>query len=256
MGHFREHEIVQIIDDGTYPYQLPFFTREQKPEQRVYPSCEVVNVSPEGTTQRPDVTEERNRFEIRLYIRYVRDDDTEIDDLDAIEKEIVAKLDAAVLADKTLVLEQKTWSRGPLRNNPFKVHAEQSVLTVLVSEKKSTTGAGTLGGQMTLTLPGPITINLLSRPASIEGIIFDDDREEGNRVLTAKGGTGSLFFEYESTIALDSAVQSLIDAGTDISITLSKNGNDTAYTVLLIKTTKTAPFDSIERSILHCEVVT
>ena len=63
---FRADTIRDILAGGTYPYALRFLAQEQLPEQRFYPSIEVVNVAPEGTRESFDVTEEWLEFENRL----------------------------------------------------------------------------------------------------------------------------------------------------------------------------------------------
>lgn len=199
-----------------------------------------------------DITDERNRFEVRVYIRYNRDDDTELKDLFDIEKQILSLLETAVLADKLIVLEQKTWNRGEVKKNPFRIHGEQSTLTVVVLEKKSTTGQGVLGAEMSITLPSSTVIPLLSLNNSPEGFDFDQNLiDTQERVVDPTGDRTSLFYEIEDSIANNSAVQPYL--GTIDTITETKKTSSRQIKVAFIEIIPTAPFDNIQRAVLHLE---
>ena len=253
---FRASDIVGIINAVTYPIPITFHTQEILPSHRIYPLVEIVNVQPEGTREKVDVIEESNTFEIRIILKYNRTLDIETQDLADIEKTMLSLLENAVLADKTITLEDKKWQRGSIRDNPNEIHGIQSILTVLVTEVKSTSGDGILGAEEQLILPG-ITIDLLSSGPNPLGINFSEDfTESGKRALTKTTDKGSLFFEYENTFARNTAITSLVLTGAIIPITHKKKGNDFVYNVLLVTPRETVPFDNIERVILQAEVQT
>lgn len=255
MAHFRAHEIVEIIELGTYPYQFPLFTREQIPAQRRYPSVDVINVQPESTNQKVDVTDERNRFEVRVYIKLSRNDDSEINDLADIEKEIILQLEAALLADKQIVLEQKDWSRGNIKNNPLNVHGIQSTLTVTVLEKKSTTGSGTLGSVITWSTTGLIDIpilNKLERETEINENIYNTARIRKNASPITE--THSIFLDLESTESRLSQMRTLKRNRESISHTLKRpNQSDEVFNAKIVQISNPAPFENIERITIQLE---
>lgn len=216
---------------------------------------EVVNVQPEGTDQKVDVTDERNRFEIRFFTKLSRSDDSELKDIFDIEQEILNQLEGAVLGDKKIVLEQKTWDRGSIKNNPLKVHGIQSTLTVVILEKKSTTGSGTLGGQITWsagTLVDVPILNKLERESQTNEDIYDTARKrKTNSPIT---DTHSYFLDIESTESRLAEVRTLKRNRTKFSNTIKRPGQlDETFNAKLVQISNPAPFENIERITVQLE---
>ena len=113
----------------------------------------------------------------------------------------------------------------------------------------------TIGVAYSANFPGIGDVILLSKPNAPEGIIFSEDREQTNpnRVLTENGDFGAVFVEYESTVALDDAFRAKFGIEEDITITTASG--DKVYHVKYIDINPTAQFDSIERTILHMEII-
>ena len=114
----------------------------------------------------------------------------------------------------------------------------------------------TIGDLITATFPGIGDIILLSKPNAPEGIVFTDDREQKptpNRVITENGDFGSLSVEYESTVALDDAFRAKFGLEEDVTITTASGAK--VYHIVYIDINPTVPFDGIERSILHMEII-
>jgi hypothetical protein len=94
----------------------------------------------------------------------------------------------------------------------------------------------------------------LSKPSQQEGIIFDADYpQSGTRTITEKGDFGSFFGEYESKFALDAAFRAKF--GIEEAVTFKKGSDQRTVNVVYVDINPTAPFDSIDRSILHLEII-
>ena len=120
----------------------------------------------------------------------------------------------------------------------------------------SVTLLATIGAAFTANFPTIGDVILLSKPNAPEGIVFTDDREQKptpNRVITENGDFGSLNVEYESTVALDDSFRAKFGVEEDITITTASG--DKIYHIKYISINPTAQFDSIERTILHLEII-
>ena len=114
----------------------------------------------------------------------------------------------------------------------------------------------TIGVAYLANFPGIGDVILLSKPNAPEGIIFTDDLEQKpipNRVLTENGDFGSIDVEYESTVALDDSFRAKFAVEEDITITTASGAK--IYHIKYISINPTAQFDSIERTILHMEII-
>ena len=254
---FRASDIVSIINAVTYPISLTFHAQEVLPSHRIYPLVEVVNVQPEGTVERVDVTDEQNRFEIRIILKYNRSLDVETQDLHDIEKTMLSLLETAVLADKTIILEDKKWNRGQINNNPQNIHGIQSTLTVTVTEKKSTTGDGTLGAQMTYSTTGLTDIPILDkleREIETNEDIYNAARQR--KALAPVTDTHSMFFDLESTESRLAQLRTLKRNRTMISHTLKRpNSADETFNGKIVQISNPARFEDIERVTIQIERV-
>jgi len=119
----------------------------------------------------------------------------------------------------------------------------------------SITLLATIGIAYSANFPGIGDVILLSKPNAPEGIIYSENREQTdpNRVLTENGDFGALFVEYESTVSLDNLFRAKFGIEEDITITTASGAK--VYHVKYIDINPTAQFDSIERTILHMEII-
>jgi len=113
----------------------------------------------------------------------------------------------------------------------------------------------TIGVAYSANFPVIGDLILLSKPNAIEGIVFSDDKEQKfpNRVITENGDFGSLDLEYESTVTQDDLFREKFGDEEDITITTASG--DKVYHIKYISINPTAQFDSIERTILHLEII-
>lgn len=246
--------IKTILDAGVYSETLIIKDYVENKNQRIFTNAfvEIDNQIPRQETEEITETETIQKFLIHLFKRVIARGSEEEAALTLLENEIKTELDGATLGGSILYLEEKAWNRNP-REKPLQ-HME-SILTVSVRDVVDTSGAGKLGAEMTLTLPGPIVIPLLSKPLELTGIEIDEDNNSGSRVVTpVKDNVGTISCEYESTTALKTSVKALVDAKARISVTLTKDGDPEAFNVLLLNVDKPVPYDEIERAILTMEV--
>ena len=119
----------------------------------------------------------------------------------------------------------------------------------------SLTLLATIGVAYSANFPGIGDVILLSKPNAPEGIVFSDNKEQTfpNRVLTENGDFGSLDVEYEATVALDDSFRAKFGVEEDITITTASGAK--VYHIKYISINPTAQFDSIERTILHMEMI-
>lgn len=113
----------------------------------------------------------------------------------------------------------------------------------------------TIGELLKINFPTIGDVIFLSKPNNQEGIIFgDDDEQDGSRSITPNGLFGSIFAEYESTPLLDAAFRAKFGVEEDVTVTIGTT--DRTVKIVYIDINPTVQFDSIERSILHLEIVT
>jgi len=115
--------------------------------------------------------------------------------------------------------------------------------------------AATIGSAYSINIPTIGDVILLSKPNNLEGVVTSENREQAttNRTLTENGEFGSLYVEYESTVALDNSIRAKF--GVEENITLTELGVNRIINVKYIDLNPTAQFDQISRSVLHMEIV-
>jgi len=143
------------------------------------------------------------------------------------------------------------FARSVINKVSWKTETRGQLVTVISFILKAT-----IGDLITANFPGIGDVILLSKPNAPEGIVFTDDREQKptpNRVITENGDFGALFVEYESTVALDDAFRAKFGIEEDVTITTASGAK--VYHIQYIDINPTVPFDGIERSVLHMEII-
>lgn len=142
------------------------------------------------------------------------------------------------------------FSRSVVNQIPWDKENKGQLVTSITYVLTATVGVAFLAN-----FPGIGDVILLSKPNALEGIVFSDDKEQTfpNRVLTENGDFGSIDVEYESTVALDDLFRAKFGVEEDITITTASG--DKIYHIKYISINPTAQFDSIERTILHMEII-
>jgi len=143
------------------------------------------------------------------------------------------------------------FSRSVINKVSWNTETRGQLVTVISFILKAT-----IGDLITANFPVIGDVILLSKPNAPEGIVFTDDREQKptpNRVITENGDFGSLNVEYESTVALDDLFRAKLGVEEDVTITTASGAK--IYHIVYIEINPTVPFDGIERSILHMEII-
>jgi len=254
---FRADDIRDIIAVGSYPFTLSFHAQELLPRDRRYPHCETINVNPEGSQESFDVTQDVNTVEVRVMLRYNRVLDAETQDLFDIENEINSLLKSATLSNEVEISSNFSWSRTQILNNPHNVHGIQSTLRLTVTEVKSTSGIGVVGGDWKVTLPGLSDMQLINKPVERDNESFDNRYDDSVTRVGADylGNTRSFFGEVESNDSRITTLRSLKNARDVISATLSRNGVDEVINCKIVSISNAAPFSSIETVTFQLEVL-
>lgn len=233
------------ITISTYDFPRPV-------KRRIFPSIEIKATQPEGNEIDIRITKIIQRFDVTIRVKQRGAGTDDIEFLKSVENTVLASLDLSTLGKTTLFVLNKNFNRqGELVEKP--VPHLMSSLIVLTEDITSTSGDGKIGAQITLTLPGPIVIPLLSKPIENYGISSDEDLDDDGLAFEtgmAHTSFGEIACEYESTTALAAPVKALVDAKAKISITITKDGDAEAHNVLLLRTSKPAQYDDIERATL------
>ncbi len=156
-----------------------------------------------------------------------------------------------LFTDPVVVGTDPIFSRSVVNQLPWDKEHKGKLITSITYVLTATIGIAYLAN-----FPGIGDVTLLSKPNAPEGIVFSDDREQKptpNRVITENGDFGALFVEYESTVALDDAFRAKFGVEEDVTITTASGAH--VYHVQYIDINPTAQFDSIERTILHMEII-
>ena len=264
MVTFRSDEILKIIEEATTPYSnIRYFAQEQLAAQRLYPSVEVNNVKPEFTTEEKDVTEVKNRFSITIFDRYGGDRARTTENLRTTEQNIIGLLEAATIdADQDLtvgkvVLEQRDFTRGPIKFNPKKVNGIQSVLVIEIIEVQATETGVALGGQNTITIGTIIDAQVYDKAKERE----EDNVESVHNARNVRTKTfpinedHQLFFEIGFTSVRDTELRSLKRARAKLTAVFKRNGiaeNKVGYVTVV---ENGAPFRGVETLDVMMEII-
>ena len=240
--------IISFISNGTYPYPIRFISGEQR--FKVYPYCEVVEVSPRSKEESPETITESQTFEIRLYIRYIRTLDQETANLETIETEILSQIHTESLESGQLFSESKSWSRSSIQD----VYGVQSVMRLTWQDITPRVTGTRVGAGTTLALGGT-TLNLIRGSSGEIGrnsaTIFEDI---GTKYPIKGEKTGSRTFEYSWTSTDYNAIATLINTGNAILVTLTEGSTTTNYTALPVRQRDTVDYAGLKTVVLEIEI--
>jgi len=240
--------IITFISDGTYPYPIRFISGEQR--FKVYPYCEVVETAPRSKSETPTIITESQSFEIRLYIRYIRTLAEETANLETIETEILSQINTESLESGQLFSEDKGWTRQSLGE----VYGVSSVMRLTWQDITPRVTGTRIGAGGTLTL-GSTTINLIGGTRGHFGRNseprFDD---VGLKYATKGNKLGTRTFEYAWKSADYNAIQTLINTGNPITITLTEGSTTTNYSALPTNQIDTQDYAGLKTVVLEIEV--
>lgn len=255
MATITSSDIITILQTGTYPYTLRYFQRRQR--DTIYPSVEVVKTSSDSTSVDVQRTQTDQVFEIKLYIKYVRKDETEEADRLVIENEIKSVLESSNLEPPNKIfLEQKQWSHQVIDSEVF---GSVSTLRLSVRDITSTTGSGLVGAGdiFELDSAGSATQIDILAINDRDGLTTDSHiNDTGVNIYDPIHSEAHLItITYESTTALDSLIQTASYNRDEINCKIIRGGTTTKYTFLIGETTKSGAYDQVERATTNLYVV-
>lgn len=176
---------------GTYPENTlnsdNIFDFEQYVNRRKYPSCEIITVQPESTTETKKSTETTISYEIRYYSKNIGIRTDEIASQKSVEDVILAQMESMVLQDHKIVFESKQWNRQQVQRNGAQPAYTLSVLRVTVRQILVTTA--TADGTLKFKLIGSTVSNAPAGDYTYTNV-FDVDFMSGYRDIE-EGYTGS-----------------------------------------------------------------
>ncbi len=251
-----QQEVVDILKAGTYPYKgntIPFFIQKQK--FPIYPSVEVRRVGSPSTTSDVQKTQIDTTFEIKLYLKYTREEEFEEADRLVTEDEILRLLENAdIPPPNKLFFEQKNWNTATIDQAIF---GSESTLRFTFREVISSTGEGIVGEDNQIIIDplgegipllGPLTIQALSinniSGATVDRHSVDDGRTQYDpRELRE----AELDVTYEASPTTDSMIKQLTDAREEFKGILTRGGLQVNVLFLLGTSTRTTQYTEIER---------
>lgn len=233
-------------EKANYPYTIRFFTTV--PKYPIYPYVTIRKIKPQGTQEDITTVTKTDGFEVKLHIRYTRDQEKEEQDQTTVENVILEALEGQDFGAVALFSESKTWQRQPLQ----KLYGSTSTIMVTITDIASKSGSGIVG------YTNKLELNSDGTPTQIQALRFEDNR--GTTVDAHLNDAGVSYWDpisseghsfnvtYESTTALDSIINTAADSKDEIKGKLLRGGTTTNYLFLVGKTTKQGQFDNIERA--------
>jgi len=232
-------------EKDNYPYTIRFFTAI--PKYPIYPYVVIRKIKPQGTQEDFVTVTKTDGFEVKLHIRYTRDQAKEEADQTTVENVILAALEAQDFGSVALFSESKTWQRQPLQ----KLYGSTSTIMITITDIISKSGSG-IGGytdKIELNAPSGTLIQIL-RMEDQRGTTTDAHlNDQGQSFWDPISSEGhSIQATYESTTALDTIINTAADLKEEIKGRLQRGGVTTNYLFLVGRTTKSGQFDNIERA--------
>lgn len=254
-----QDQVVDILKGGTYPYKnLRFFTQKQKfPD---YPSVEVRRVGSPSTTSDVQKTTIDTTFEIKLLLKYTREEEFEEADRLVTEDEILKLLEDTDLPPITFIpegkifFEQKSWNTATIDGA---IYGSESTLRFIFRQILSTTGTGIVGATNSFELDSDGTGSPLSGPVEIQilalndtsGVTVDQHSIDTGQVQydPRELREGEISITYESNANIDALVDQLHTAREEFKGKLVRNGVSKNVLFLLGTSTRTSQFTEVER---------
>lgn len=259
-----QQEVVDILKAGTYPYKgntIPFFIQKQK--FPIYPSVEVRRVGSPSTTSDVQKTQIDTTFEIKLLLKYTREEEFEEADRLVTEDEILKLLeDADIPPPNKLFFEQKNWNTGIIDSA---IYGSESTLRFIFREVQSSTGDGLVGADNEFELDslgesspltGPLSVQILAvndtSGATVDQHSIDDGRVQYDpRELRE----GELSISYENTAENSALIKQLTDDREEFKGKLTRSGVTQQVLLLLGSTTITSQYTEVDRATTQFFVV-
>jgi len=259
-----QQEVVDILKAGTYPYKgntIPFFIQKQK--FPIYPSVEVRRVGSPSTTSDVQKTQIDTTFEIKLLLKYTREEEFEEADRLVTEDEILKLLeDADIPPPNKLFFEQKNWNTGIIDSA---IYGSESTLRFIFREVQSSTGDGLVGAENEFELDSLGESSPLTGPLSVQVLAFNDTSGATVDQHSVDDGRvqydprelreGELSISYEVTKENSDLIKQLTDDREEFKGKLTRGGTTQQVLLLLGSTTITSQYTELDRATTQFFVV-
>lgn len=227
----------------------------QNDERRKYPSIDVQNVTGEETLKDFPTKSVGQTFLVHLFYRYRSFGEQHEPDIKVLEDIIFDTLDAAAefaVPGQKITVSQ-SWRR---ESETFPTRRSHSILTVTSEEIEATDGSGIPGDTIDITFPAPLseTFTVISLTDERNLIKQQDLTDDSLEIFTKIHAAGLVVAEIELTVAQETDLQTLLDAGDDISITLTKNGTPRVLTVNLTSMVSSADRSTVQTTLVTMDV--
>lgn len=235
-----------------YPITLPINDNMQPKGRWYFPRVDIDNITPESMDKDIKTTDIKQVFRIHLYYKISGNVSSSVSTMQQIQQIILTTLQAQNLSGTKLFKELKSWSPFEQKYDPVRYY--ESVLDVEPLNITSTSGVGTIGAFMTLTIGAAGPIQILS-----------EDTDEGNdnkRVPDDTGftdiislqNTGVKYIEYEYDIVNYNIIQGYIASRTYQTATVTENSNSRTMTVMPIRQRSSVRYDNLKTTILELQI--
>ena len=231
----------------TFPYPIRFYTTKQK--FPIYPYCEILKTQSQSTDENVTDITKTDGFSLTLYVRYIRDFETEEANQTTIENLILTALEGFDFGASKLFMETKRWNRQALQR-PF---GSSSTIVISIIDRASTSGDGVLGAEMSLTI-GHGSTNTVLKVLSLKEDIgpamtshYDDTRKRF--VDPDNFNEGEFTLEYENTSTIETEIDGYRDSGNTIACRLTKKNTNKDFNGVFGATSRTGQYDKIERAV-------
>ncbi len=255
MANLTAAQIKSILETAVYPEEVEINAAlMQNDERRKYPSIDVQNVTGEETVKGFPTKITGQRFLIHLFYRYRSFGEQHEPDIKALEDVIFDTIDAnANFSIDTKITITQSWNR---QSETFPVRRSHSILTVQTDDLESTTGEGIPGDEIEITFPNPLgSFKVINLTTDDRTNLKDTDRpDDGERIFTKINFQGLVVVELEFSVADESDLDDLIEAGDDISVTLTKAGTAIPLTVNLTSRVSSATRETVQTTLVTMDV--
>jgi len=257
MANLTAAQIATILDAVVYPPGEGVEVNAalmQNDERRKYPSIDVQNITGDEQIKGEPTTTLGQTFLIHLWYRYRSFGQQEEPQIKVLEDLIFDAIDndANFSTDVKVTITQ-SWDR---QSETFPVHRSHSTLTVTSEEISSTDGGGVPGDKIDITFPNPLgELKVINLTADDRTLIKDLDRpNDGDEIFTKIHFGGLLTVEVELSVAQEAQLDTLIDAGDDISVTLTKAGTPIVLIVNLTSRVSSATREVVQTTLITMDV--
>ena len=259
-----QQDVVDILKEGTYPYKgntIPFFIQKQK--FPIYPSVEVRRVGSPSTTSDVQKTQTDTTFEIKLLLKYTREEEFEEADRLVTEDEILKLLeDANIPPPNKIFFEQKNWNTAVVDQAIF---GSESTLRFIFREIISSTGDGFVGADNEFELDslgqgspisGPLVAQVLGINDTSGAVVDQHSIDSGEMQYDPRElREGELRITYENTADLEALIKQLTDDREEFEGKFVRAGVVQQVVLLLGNTTRSSKYTEVESATTDFYVV-